>query len=136
MGIKENKQIVLDFYAAGARGDMDTCFGLLADDIEWTNIGSTRLSGTFSGKQVLMEKLLGPLFDQLKAGISSDIVRLTAEADVVVAETRGSAETHDGKPYNNTYCQVIRIRDGQFVEVTEYMDTALVDAVFGPNEKP
>ena len=136
MGIEENKQIVLDFYAAGARGDMDTCFALLADDIEWTNIGSTRFSGTFSGKQALMEQLLGPLFGQLKAGIASDIIQLTAEGDVVVAQTQGSAETHDGTPYNNTYCQVIRIRDGQFAEVMEYMDTALVEAVFGAAEQP
>ena len=131
MSAEDNKQIVLDFYAAGARGDMDACFALLADDIKWTNIGSTKLSGTFVGKQALVEQLLGPLFGQLKAGISSEIERLTAEGDIVVAQTRGTAETHDGTPYNNSYCQVIRIADGKFAEVKEYMDTALVDAVFG-----
>jgi ketosteroid isomerase-like protein len=131
MGIAENKQLVLDFYAAGARGDMDACFDLLADDVTWTNIGTTRFSGTYSGKQALVEQLLGPLFGQLKAGISSQIERLTAEGDVVVAQTGGTAETHDGTPYNNTYCQVIRIRDGKIAEVKEYFDTALVDAVFG-----
>lgn len=94
MSTEHNKQLVLDFYAAGARGDMDACFAMLADDITWTNIGSTKLSGTFVGKQALVEQLLGPLFGQLKAGISSEIERLTAE-------------------------------------VKEYMDTALVDAVFG-----
>lgn len=131
MGIAENKQIVLDFYEAGARGDMDACFALLADDITWTNIGTTKFSGTYAGKQALVEQLLGPLFGQLKAGIASAIERLTAEGDVVVAQTAGTAETHDGRPYNNTYCQVIRIRDGKIAEVKEYFDTALVDAVFG-----
>lgn len=131
MGIAENKQLVMDFYAAAARGDMDAAMALLADDITWTNIGSTRFSGSFSGKQTLVETLLGPLFGQLKAGISSRIENLTAEGDIVVAQTSGTAETHDGVPYNNTYCQVIRIREGQFAEVTEYLDTALVDAVFG-----
>ena len=131
MGIAENKQVVLDFYAAGARGDMDACFLLLADDIVWTNIGTTRFSGTFSGKQVLVQQLLEPLFSQLKAGITSHIERLIAEGDVVVAQTTGSAETHDGIPYNNTYCQVIRVRDGKIAEVKEYLDTALIDAVFG-----
>lgn len=131
MGIAENKQIVLDFYDAGARGDMDACFALLADDITWTNIGTTKFSGTYAGKQALVEQLLGPLFGQLKAGIASAIERLTAEGDVVVAQTAGTAETHDGRPYNNTYCQVIRIRDGKIAEVKEYFDTALVDAVFG-----
>ncbi len=131
MGIAENKQVVLDFYEAGARGHMDSCFALLADDVSWTNIGSTKFSGTYSGKQALMENLLGPLFSQLKAGIASKIERLLAEDDIVVAQTSGIAETIEGTPYNNSYCQVIRIRDGQIAEVKEYMDTALIDSVFG-----
>ena len=131
MGIAENKQVVLDFYEAGARGDMDACFALLADDVTWTNIGSTKFSGTYIGKQAIAEDLLGPLFSQLKAGISSQIERLTAEGDIVVAQTSGTAETMDGTSYNNTYCQVIRIRDGQIADVKEYMDTALIDSVFG-----
>ena len=131
MEIVENKQVVIDFYEAGARGDMDACFALIADDITWRNIGSTKFSGTFEGKQALMENLLGPLFGQLKAGIASTIDGLIAEGDMVVALTQGQAETHDGTPYNNTYCQVIRIADGKIAEVTEYMDTALIDAVFG-----
>lgn len=131
MGIAENKKVVLDFYDAGARGDMDACFALLADDINWTNIGSTKLSGTFNGKQAIAENLLGPLFSQLKGGISSQIDRLVAESDIVVAQTSGAAETLDGTPYNNTYCQVIRVQGGKIVEVKEYMDTALIDSVFG-----
>ncbi len=131
MGIAENKQVVLDFYEAGARGDMDACFALLADDVTWTNIGSSKFSGTYIGKQAIAEDLLGPLFSQLKAGISSQIERLTAEGDIVVAQTSRTAETTDGTPYNNTYCQAIRIRDGQIADVKEYMDTALIDSVFG-----
>ncbi len=131
MGIAENKQVVLDFYEAGARGDMDACFALLADEIRWTNIGSTRFSGTYIGKKAIADDLLGPLFSRLKAGISSQVERLTAEGDIVVAQTSGTAETVDGRPYNNTYCQVIQIREGRIATVTEYMDTALIDSVFG-----
>ena len=131
MGIAENKQVVLDFYDAGARGDMDACFALLADDVTWTNIGTTRFSGTYIGKQPIAEDLLGPLFGQLKAGIASEIERLIAEDDLVVALTSGTAETAGGTPYNNTYCQVIRIADGRIAAVKEYMDTALIDSVFG-----
>ena len=131
MGIAENKQVVLDFYDAGARGDLDACFALLADDITWTNIGSTKFSGTYTGKQAIADDLLGPLFGQLKAGISSQVEQLIAEGDTVVAQTSGTAESVDGVPYNNTYCQVIRIRDGQIANVKEYMDTALIDSVFG-----
>ena len=131
MSNSDNKRIVRDFYSSGASGDMDACFALLADDIQWTNIGSTRFSGTFSGKQALMEQLLGPLFGQLKAGISSSIENLIAEGDIVVAQTTGTAETKDGTPYNNSYCQVMRIRDGKIAEVKEYFDTELTSSVFG-----
>ena len=110
---------------------MDTCFGLISDDIVWTNIGTTALSGTYRGKKELMEQLLGPLFGRLKAGITSELTGLTAEGDTVVAQTSGTAETHEGVAYNNTYCHVIRIENGQFAEVTEYFDTQLTGSVFG-----
>jgi len=131
VNIEENKQVVKEFYEAGARADMDACFALLSDEITWTNIGSTKFSGTFVGKQVLMEQLLGPLFGQLKAGISSVIENMIAEGDFVVIQTSGVAETKDGKPYNNTYCQVMKVQKGKIVEVKEYFDTALVNATFG-----
>ena len=131
MGIAENKQVVLDFYEAGARGDMNSCFALLADDITWTNIGTTKFSGTYVGKRAIAEELLGPLFSQLKAGIASQIEQLIAEGDIVVAQTSGTAETTGGVAYNNSYCQVITIRDGRIAAVKEYMDTALIDSVFG-----
>ncbi len=131
MGLEENKQVVKAFYEAGARGDMDACFSLLADDITWINIGSTIFSGTYTGKQELIEQLLGPLFGRLKAGISSVIENLIAEGEFVVAQTSGIAETKEGKPYNNSYCQVIKIRDGEITEVKEYFDTELTSSVFG-----
>ena len=131
MDAKKNKEIVRSFYEAGNRGDFDACFEMLAEDITWTNICPTALSGTYRGKAELMENLLGPLFGQLEAGIRSEIVRLVAEGDYVVALTSGTAKTKDGREYNNSYCHVIRLRDGEFVEVTEYFDTHLTGSVFG-----
>lgn len=131
MSADQNKRIVRRFYEASNRGDMETCFNLIADDIQWTNIGSTPLSGTFQGKAELQEKLLGPLFGRLRQGISTTVHRLIAENDFVVAQTSGAAETQDGRAYCNSYCWIIRIRDGKFAEVTEYMDTELITSVFG-----
>ena len=131
MGIEKNKQVIKAFFDAGANDDMDACFALLTEDIKWTIIGSTKFSGAYVGKQVLAEQLLGPLFEQLEAGISTVVENMIAEGDLVVAETSGTAETKDGKAYNNTYCMVIRLRDGKIVEVKEYFDTELASMVFG-----
>ena len=131
MQTEENKKVVRQFYEAGNRGDMETCFGLVADDIRWTNMGTTSLSGTYAGKAELMEKLIGPLFGQLKQGIHMDIQQLVAEGERVVAVTSGTAETLDGRPYNNSYCWVIRVQNGKLAEVIEYSDTELITSVFG-----
>jgi len=131
MSAEENKQIVRQFYAASNSGDMDTCFSLIAENITWTNIGSTSLSGTYHGIGELQEKLLGPLFGRLKQGIKTTVHRLVAENDYVVAQTSGTAETLDGRPYNNSYCWIIKIQHGKFAEVTEYMDTELITTVLG-----
>ena len=63
-------------------------------------------------------------------------VRLIAEGDLVVVEARGRNVTQDGKTYNNTYCNVLRLESGKIREWTEYCDTALVDAVLGDPQKP
>jgi ketosteroid isomerase-like protein len=131
MGISENKQVVHTFLDAGARGDLQTCYDQLADDVAWTNIGHTKYSGTFTGKGDLIGKLVGPLFGQLEGGITSTIRNVVAEGDLVVVQSTGQATTTTGRPYNNTYCQVFTIRDGKIGAVMEYMDTALVNEVFG-----
>lgn len=41
MGVAENKRIVQAFYDAGNRGDTEGFLGQLAEDVKWTNIGST-----------------------------------------------------------------------------------------------
>lgn len=134
MKTQENKATVKAFYAAGDRGELDTALELLADDVTWTNIGSTEFSGTFSGKEALLSELLGPVFSRLKGGIRSRVDNVIAEGDFVVVQSTGTAETVDGRPYNNTYCHVFRFEGGKIAEVTEYFDTALTQRVLGTHE--
>jgi uncharacterized protein len=131
MSSDKNKKIVQAFYDASNQGDLDRCLALMADDIIWNNIGSTRYSGTYAGKESLVANLLGQLFSQLKTGIASTLDNVIAEGDYVVVQLRGQAETVDGRQYNNTYCHVFRMSSGQITEMTEYCDTALVNIVFG-----
>jgi len=131
MGVAENKRLIESFFDAGNRGDLDRCLGLIDEHVKWTNIGSTKYSGSFLGKQTLRNDLLGPVFGKLKSGIRSTVENMVAEDDFVVAQSRGHAETVEGRQYNNTYCHVFKIRDGKISEVTEYMDTELASSIFG-----
>ncbi len=126
-----NKETVLAFFDAANRGDMNTCLGLLADELVWTDIGSTKFSGTYQGKERVLQDLIGPLFGQLKGGIVSELHTVIAEGDHVVVESSGRAETTAGVAYHNTYCQIFTVKAGLITAVVEYCDTALVDQVFG-----
>jgi uncharacterized protein len=81
------------------------------------------------GKADVRERLLKPLYAQFVAPTRITPKRILAEAEYVVVEGEGDATTVSGARYANTYCWVFRIESGKLREVTEYMDTALVDRV-------
>ena len=128
---EQSRAVVQSWLEKAGSGDMEGAFALFADDAVWSNIGSTRFSGDFAGKDAILGGLIGPLFEQLEGGIRSDLEAVVADGERVVVLSQGNAMTRTGKAYNNTYAQVFTVRDGKIIKVREYMDTALVDAVFG-----
>ncbi|MEO1079119.1 MAG: nuclear transport factor 2 family protein [Pseudomonadota bacterium] len=131
MSTEDTRATVERWLELAGSGDLNGAMALFAEDAVWSNIGSTRFSGDFVGVQGIMKELIGPLFAELEAGIASDLEAIVADGDRAVVLSRGKARTLAGKDYNNTYAQVFTVRDGRIAGVREYMDTALVDAVFG-----
>lgn len=129
MGAAENKEVIRKMNEAKG---LDAMLAMLADDVRWTLIGNTKFSGTFNGKQELLDRLIHPLFAQMESmgkGVTDNVI---AEGDYVVVQTRGTGRrTKTGNDYNNTYCIVYRVADGKVKEVTEYCDTELITAAFG-----
>jgi len=130
MGTTENKKLLQDVFAAMAEGDSRPLIAALADDVRWTLTGSTPFSRTYEGKAEVLAKLLGPLQAQIDGRLRLRAVRVLGEGDTVVVEARGESVTKAGRPYNNTYCMVFRLEGGLVRELTEYMDTALVNTTF------
>jgi ketosteroid isomerase-like protein len=132
MGTLENKQLLEQIYAELSKGNAQALLDSLADDIQWTIIGTTVLSGTSHGKAEVIEKLLKPLRARLADGpIVFSFERFIAEGEYVVMQAHGQATAKSGKPYNNTYCIVCRIVDGKLKEMTDYIDTELITAALG-----
>ncbi len=114
-----------------SKGNAEAFLGSIADDVRYTIIGTTKYSGTFNGKQELINNLLGPLTAQLEGGIAVTPDNLIADGDYVAMQAHGKAQSKNGRSYNNTYCHVFRIVNGKVHEVTEYLDTELVTSAFG-----
>jgi ketosteroid isomerase-like protein len=132
MGASENKQIVRNNFEQLAHGNGAPLLDSLADDVQWTIIGTTTLSKTFKGKQAVIDELLVPFREALVDGhIHIHVENLLGDGDFVVVQGRGEAMTKRGVPYNNTYCWVYRFEGGKIKALTEYLDTELVTRAFG-----
>lgn len=128
----DKKSFIREIFDELGRGNPALWLERMADDVIFTIIGTTRFSGTFRGKQELVEKAMGPMQQLLVPGsVSLRIVDMIEEGDKVVMLARGAAKTRAGKEHNNSYAMIFTIVDEKIVEVMEYLDTALVDEVFG-----
>jgi ketosteroid isomerase-like protein len=128
----ENKALVQNIMDARSRREHAPFLAAMADDFVWRIIGSTAWSGEYVGKTDVRERLLKPLYAQFTAPSRIMPTRILADGDHVVVECHGDATTVSGERYANTYCLVIRLAAGQLREMTEYMDTALVERVLQP----
>jgi ketosteroid isomerase-like protein len=127
VGAAENKQLIQSVFTELAGGNGPPFMDALADDACWTVMGSTPWSRTYEGKRAITDKLMRPLFRQFADQYTARVIRVIAEDDIVVVEARGQVTTKSGKPYNQTYCYVFRLADGRVRELTEYLDTELVN---------
>ena len=128
----ENRALIQKLMEARSRRDHAPFIAAMADDFVWRIIGTTAWSGEYVGKADVCDRLLKPLYTQFLAPSSITATRILCDGDYVVVQCHGDATTVSGERYANTYCLVIRMADGQLREMTEYMDTALVDRVLRP----
>jgi ketosteroid isomerase-like protein len=130
MGATENKRIIAEAFAAWEHGDYEPFFKVVADGVRWTVIGSTPISGTFEGKQAFLEGAVVPLHDRLAGPIQATVLNIFGDGDQVILQWRGESAGRNGRPYHQTYCWVMRLAGGLVVEVTAYLDTGLVAAMY------
>jgi hypothetical protein len=128
---QQNKQLMQAIFAELAQGNGRPFTAAMADDFSWTIPGSSTWSRTWRGKQVVIDELMRPLFARFANTYVNEAVRFIADDDIVAVECRGKVMTKTGKPYNNHYCMVFRLADGQLRELAEYMDTELATAALG-----
>lgn len=76
------------------------------------------------------KRLLRAAFDGLAEADATAFLDLMAEDFCWIIEGQSKwSRRFEGKDYNNSYCYVIRMHEGKMVELREYMDTALAEAV-------
>ncbi|TNE60544.1 MAG: nuclear transport factor 2 family protein [Alphaproteobacteria bacterium] len=132
----ENKARMAGIMQALSEGDGRPFVAAMAEDFAWMICGNTHWSGLYQGRDTVQRELLAPLFAQFADRYRNTAHRILADGDFVVVECTGRVMTKTGKPYNNSYCYVIRMQGGMMKQLTEYLDTALVDSALEPPRIP
>ena len=131
--IERNKAIARKFFDDMSNTNIDGIIDAYADDVKLYTMGNTLISGVFTKEQARVgaTQILGA-FPQ---GIKFVIHDLTAEDDRVAIQAESFAVHVSGKPYNNKYHFLMRLRDGLIIEFKEYMDTEMVTEILCGGQK-
>lgn len=128
----DNRALVSTIFDGLSKGDGRALVGAMADDFVWTVGGTTVWSRRFEGKRAVIGELLIPLGELFEAPIRLTATRIAVDGDIAAVEATGTARLNSGADYNNRYCFMIRIENGQLKELTEYLDTELAARLLPP----
>jgi ketosteroid isomerase-like protein len=117
-----NIQIIRTAFEAWAAGGADFFEDVLAPDVRWTIRGSGPLARTYVGRDEFVREAAAPLTIRLAGPIKPHLRHLLADGDLVVAVFDGSAVARDGKPYENNFVWIFRMKDKKAVEVEAFLD--------------
>jgi uncharacterized protein len=115
-------------------GEADRFFAQVADDVDWTVMGTHPLAGHYDSKADFIEHTFTRLNKLLDGGVALKVTGVLVSGDRAAVEMRSLSKAKSGKPFDNTYCWVIRLDGDIIVEVRAYVDSALVQRVIDENE--
>ena len=124
--LNDNREVISAAFArwqAGTGGPYE----LLADDVEWTIVGSSPLSKAFRSRQEFLGEVIHPFNARLSAPLVPRVWRIYADGDTVIVLFDAAAMARDGKPYCNTYSWCLQMAEGRIVKAVAFFDTRLFD---------
>ena len=127
---------VRSLFANLENGRTDAFFDHVAEDVNWTVMGTHPLAGTYHTKADFLVRTFGRLNKLLKEGVVLRVTNLLVDGDTAAVELESLSTASNGKPFDNRYCWVARFSNGIIVEVRAYLDSALVQQLIDENEHP
>jgi ketosteroid isomerase-like protein len=102
-------------------------FELLAEDADWTIVGSSPLSKTYPNRQAFLDEVITPFNARMATPLTPSVRGIYADGDTVIAFFDAAATTTDDQPYRNTYTWYFRMRDGTVISAVAFFDTREFD---------
>ncbi|MEJ7677984.1 MAG: nuclear transport factor 2 family protein [Segetibacter sp.] len=118
----DNKQIVREQFDRWVNGS-GNFFDLLADNVEWTVAGKISSSGVYKSKKSFLEEAVNPITEKLSTRITPKLLGIYQDNETVTLLWEGTATAKDNKPYKNTYCWILTMKDGKISKGIAFLDT-------------
>ena len=124
---------VRELFKGLENGDGSAFFQHVADNVDWTVMGTHPLAGHYLSKKAFIEGTFAKLGKVLPNGAQLHTENVIVEGDQAVVELHSMATARNGMRFDNRYCWVVAFRDGLIVRVRAYLDSALVARLFEEN---
>src|SRR5262245_55356543 len=117
MTVEDNRRTVraaFDAWQAGTAPITD----LFAADLTWRIEGHSAASRAYASRQQFIDEVLAPFAGRFADGEPFRPVTIRsvlADGDDVVVVWDGHGVANDGRPYDNSYAWIMRLRDGKVV---------------------
>ena len=114
-------------------GDGAALFTHVADDVDWTVMGTHPLAGRYTSKNDFTTNTFVKLGKILPGGVQLHVENVFIDGDVAIVELYSKATAKNGLRFDNRYCWVVYFREGLIVRVRAYLDSAMVARLFEEN---
>jgi ketosteroid isomerase-like protein len=128
-----DERTVRSIFAGLEHGDGAAFFEHVADDVDWTVMGTHPLAGHYASKRAFKAATFDRLGKVLPGGAQLRVTNVVTAGDIAVVELVSDATARNGMRFDNRYCWVVRFDRGRIVLVRAYLDSALVAELFRQN---
>jgi uncharacterized protein len=129
-----NASYVRNLFSNLESGNSDVFFEHVADDVDWTVMGTHPLAGNYQTKSSFLAHTFARLDKILKEGVVLRVTNVLVDGESAAVEMESLSTALNGKPFDNRYCWIVRFSNGTIVEVRAYLDSALVQRLIEENE--
>jgi ketosteroid isomerase-like protein len=127
---------VREIFRGLEKGDGAAFFEQVADEVDWTVMGTHPLAGHYPSKRAFIDGTFAKLGQVLPQGAQLHVENVIVQDDQAVVELHSLATAKNGMRFDNRYCWVVYFRDGVIVRVRAYLDSAMVARLFQENPIP
>jgi ketosteroid isomerase-like protein len=120
-----NRQTIRDAFAAWQAGTAPIT-DVFAPEMVWRIEGHSVASREYANRQKFVDEVLAPFGARFASGerFRPERIRsIVADGDTVIVVWDGRGVANDGRPYENSYAWVMRLRDGKVVDGTAFYDS-------------